>query len=50
MGVQRLVKPCRQLLESCGAKTKVLVWEVGGRPFRAGATDEPGDEARAEAA
>lgn len=30
MGVQRLVKPCRQLLESCGAKTKVLVWEVGG--------------------
>lgn len=30
MGVQRPVKPCRQLLESCGAKTKVSVWEVGG--------------------
>ena len=33
MGVQRLVKPCRQLLESCGAKTKVLVWEVGGETY-----------------
>jgi hypothetical protein len=30
MGVQRRVKTCRELLEGCGAKTKTLVWEMGG--------------------
>ncbi len=33
MGVQRRVKPSRELLESCGAKTKALVWEVGGETY-----------------
>jgi len=33
MGVQRPVKSCRELLEGCGAKTKTLVWEMGGSKF-----------------